>query len=184
MKKLNLYEFIKFWSQFYNDRKYPDGKLYDPYISDEGFFGKNEFLRNLWKWKMQVHFNKKSNQKALKLMEEQRETIRNFRKSKIGFKDLYDFSGKIFKNGIIYRIFLIHICKPEEYPIFDQYVFKAFSFIVKKEIVKDPKDIKEYLRYRDFVFSVHKNCGISLREIDKGLMAFGQFLTNPAKILR
>jgi hypothetical protein len=183
MNKLNWQKFIKFWSQFYNDSQNLDEKLYYPYISDEGFLKKDDFLKNLWRWKMQVHYNNKSNQRALKLMEENKEIIRSFRNSRSSFDDLYNFSGKIFRSGIIYSIFLFHICKPSEYPIFDQHVFRAFTFIAKKEIIKDTKDIKNYWEYRDFVFCIHRKCKISLRDIDKGLMAFGQFLVNPSKIL-
>lgn len=181
--KLNLQEFIKFWSQFYSDNQNFDEKFYYPYISNEGLL-KDDFLKNLWRWKMQVHYNNSSNQRALKLMEENKEIIRNFSKSNPDFDDLYNFSRKIFRSGIVYSIFLFHICKPEEYPIFDQHVFRAFTFITKKEIIKDTTDIKDYWKYRDFVFSIHRRYKVNLRDIDKGLMAFGQFLDSPQKFLK
>lgn len=181
MKKLDWKEFINFWSQFYSDSQ-NDNTLYYPYINDNGLLG-DDSLRNLWLWKMQGFFKYKKSQKALKSMEEKKKIIVNFRKSKSSFNDMYNFSREIFRSGIVYSVFLIHICKPEEYPIFDQHTFRSFNFITKKEFGKKPKDKKDYLKYRRFVFRIHKKHKINLRDIDKGLMAFGQFLSNPQKLL-
>jgi len=182
MKKLDWKEFINFWSQFYNDSRDRDEKLYYPYISNNGLL-KDDSLRNLWCWKMGHHFKSKNNQIALKLMEEKKKLFINFRRSKPSLNDLHNFSKKIFRNGIVYSVFLIHICKPEKYPIFDQHVFRSFIFITKKEIVKQPTDIKDYHKYKDFVLSISRKYKIDLRNIDKGLMSFGQFLANPQKFL-
>jgi len=183
MNKLNWKKFINFWSRFYSDSQNLDKKLYYPYISNKGLL-KDNSLKNLWRWKMQVHFKNRNNQRALILMEQNKKNIINYRKSNPSFSDLYDFSKKIFKNGIVYSIFLIHICRPEEYPIFDQHVFRSFIFITRKEIIDKPETKEDYLEYRKFVFSIHKKHKIDLRKIDKGLMAFGQFLVNPLKILK
>lgn len=183
MNKLNWEKFLNFWSQFYDDSQDIDKKLYYPYIDDKGLL-KGGSLKNLWRWKMQVHFKNENSQRALMLMEKDKKTILNYRKSNPSFNTLYNFSKKIFKNGIVYSIFLMHICRPEEYPIFDQHVFRSFVFITKKEIVDKPEKIEDYLKYRKFVLFVHKKHKIDLRKIDKGLMAFGQFLVNPSKILK
>ena len=182
-KKLNWPEFIKFWSQFYADSKHPDKRLYYPYIND---LSKDGFLDKLWLWKMGVHFYNKTNKKALKLMRKNIEVIRNSRKSNPSFNNLYEFSRKIFKSGIIYPVFLIHICKPQKYPIFDQNVFRSFIFLTtkEKEIVDTPKDIRDYLNYRKFVFQIHAKYKIKLRDINKALMAFGQFLKDRPQFLK
>lgn len=180
-KKLSWRNFINFWKQFYDNRKHPDEKFYYPYIND---LSKEDFLDKLWLWKMSFHLFSKNNQRKLALMKEDKETIRNFRKSNPSFNDLYNFSRKIFQTGVVYPVFLIHICKPNKYPIFDQNVFRAFIFITKKKIVDLPKNIRDYLNYRKFVFEIHKKHKISFRDIDKALMAFGQFLDNPQKFLK
>jgi len=182
MKKLDWKEFIRFWSRFYSDSQNRDNEFYNPYIGNEGLLRDNS-LRNLWRWKMQGFFKYKKSQKALKSMEEKKEIIVNFRKSKSNFDDMYNFSREIFRSGIVYSIFLIHICKPEEYPIFDQHTFRSFNFITKKEFGSKPKDKEDYLKYKRFIFRVNKEYKIDLRDIDKALMAFGQFLANPQKFL-
>ena len=182
MNKLNLCEFIKFWSQFYNDSQNLDEKFYYPYISNSGLL-KDDALDQLWLWKMGKYFLKIC-QKQIKLIKENKEDILKFRKSNPNQEVLCNFSKRFFPTGLIYQIFLMHICRPEEYPIFDQYVFRTFMFITKKERVDKPKNIKDYLEYKEFIFHIHRRCKISLRDIDKGLMAFGQFLANPSKILK
>lgn len=180
-KKLNWSQFIDFWKEYYYNPKNQDEKYYYPYIDN---LSKNDFLEKLWRWKMQVHFYNRYNQKALKLMEENKETIRNFRGSKPTFEELYIFSRKIFKSGVVYQIFLMHICKPNEYPIFDQNVFRSFIFLTTGKIIKTPQDIQEYLDYKEFVFKINKKYNIKLRYIDYALFAFGQFLANPKKFLK
>lgn len=182
MKKLYWKEFINFWLQFYSDNQGLDKKLYYPYISNNGLL-KDDSLKNLWRWKMQGFFTYQRNQKALKSMEGKKDIIINFRRSKPSFNDLYDFSKKIFPNGIVYSVFLIHICKPKGYPIFDQHVFRSFNFITKKEIGKKPENKEDYLKYRNFILRIHKKYKIDLRDVDKGLMTFGQFLVGPQKFL-
>ncbi|MDO8500021.1 MAG: hypothetical protein Q7S66_05230 [bacterium] len=182
MNKLNWLKFIEFWSQFYNDSQNLDEKFYYPNISNEGLL-KPDALDELWLWKMgQYYF--KIFQKQIKLIKEEKGAILKLRKSNFNHEVLYNFSKRFFPSGLIYQIFLMHICKPEEYPIFDQHVFRAFTFITKKEMAHKPKNIKDYWKYREFVFQIYKEYKISLRDIDKGLMAFGQFLANPSKILK
>jgi len=183
MNKSDWQKFIEQYSKDYDDSQDRDGKLYYPYISDEGFLKKDDFLKNLWQWKMQVHYYNKNSKKALKLMEGKKEKIRNFRKSKPSFDELCNFSREIFPTGLIYPIFLMHICKPEEYPIFDQHVFRAFTYRTKNIIVDKPKSIEDYQKYKEFVFQI-KKYGFSLRSIDKSLMAYGQSLVNSKKILK
>jgi hypothetical protein len=180
-KKLTWQKFIDFWKQFYDDRQHPDEKFYFPYIND---LSEGDFLDKLWRWKMGLHFKNKSNQKVLNLIKENTETIRNFRKSEPTFNELYEFSEKIFKSGIVYRIFLVHICKPNDYPIFDQHVFRAFNFLVTGKITNMPTNIKDYLNYKKFVLKIHRQYDLNLRDIDRALMAFGQFLNNPKKFLK
>lgn len=174
-------QFINFWKQFYYDPHHEDEKYYYPYINN---LSKEDFLDKLWRWKMQVpYFNNRSNQRKLELMKQNKAEIRSFRKSETTFNKLYSFSRKFFRSGVVYSVFLIHICKPEEYPIFDQHVYRAFHFIKNRKIVKEPRSFQNYLDYRDFILRIHRKHSLNLRDIDKALMAFGKFLENPLKYL-
>lgn len=104
-KKLDWKQFINFWKQFYDEGRHPDKKFYDPYINN---LSKGDFLDKLWRWKMGAHFHNRNNQKALRLLKENKETIRNYRQTSTSFDELYDFSKKIFQSGVIYSVFLMH----------------------------------------------------------------------------
>jgi hypothetical protein len=182
MNELDWKKFIGFWSQFYTAGTNPDDKFYYPFISDEGL-SKVSALDELWLWKMGKYYFTVF-WKQLESIKQNKENILKFRALDPGFEILHAFSKKFFPGGLIYQIFLMHICRPEEYPIFDQHVFRAFTFITKKEIVDKPKNIQDYLGYKQYIFEIRKESGISLREIDKGLMAFGQFLAKPEKFLK
>ncbi|MBU2524073.1 hypothetical protein KKG71_02680 [Patescibacteria group bacterium] len=181
IKKQPWEQFIHFWSQFYDEQGDADEKFYNPYIND---LSKEDFLDKLWRWKMGVHFHNRNNQKALRLMEEQKERIREYRNTKPTFDELWNFSREIFAGGLIYSIFLIHICKPKDYPIFDQHAFRSFIFLTKGEIIKEPQNIADYKDYKRFILKIHKEFDVNLRDIDKAFMAFGQFLNDPVKFMK
>lgn len=175
-KELDWPRFIDFWKQFYDERTHPDREFYDPYIND---LSKDDSLDKLWQWKMGVHFDNRNSQKALRLMKENKETIRTYRETYPSFQELHDFAKRIFQSGVIYSVFLMHICAPERYPIFDQNVFRSFIFLTTGKIGEAPQEIQDYLRYREFVFKIHKHYKADFRDIDQALMAFGQFLAKP-----
>jgi len=86
--------------------------------------------------------------------------------------------------GTIWRIFWLHIQHPDTFPIYDQHVHRAMAFMIGSPIpVEIPPDkpdagkpdkVKCYLAtYRPFV---EQFAGFTLRQIDRALMTFGQFL--------
>lgn len=180
-KKLDWRQFINFWKQYYDEGKHPDKKFYDPCINN---LSRDDFLDRLWRWKMGFHLDSGSNKKKLELMNKNKEVIRKFRRGKPTFKELHNFSRETFKSGVVYQVFLMHICKHNEYPIFDQNVFRSFIFLTTGKIIEVPQDIQDYLDYRKFVFKIHKRYKINFRDIDKALMVFGQFLNNRQKFLK
>ena len=118
------------------------------------------------------------------------ENINAFRFGKMTKKDFEGKTKDIFPTGIIWRIFLFHIARPFEYPIADKNVFRACKTHKK---VNDQKDWMGYMHYMDYFFEVAISAGIitekpkgdennireivgKLKEVDKALFAFGQFL--------
>jgi len=83
-----------------------------------------------------------------------------------------------FGGGMIWRIFLLHIWRPDRYPIFDQHVYRAMRYIQTGKIEKIPASygaissiyLKEYLA---FYMSFPESSG---RRVDKALWSFGKFL--------
>ena len=90
---------------------------------------------------------------------------------------------------------MFHIIWPNEFTILDQHVIRSFLFLQKGHLEKKTGYLIEgdniklhndclYNKYNDFVHAINKEHGVSLRDIDKALMAFGQFLNNPQKFLK
>lgn len=84
-----------------------------------------------------------------------------------------------FINGVIWKIYLLHIIAPSKYPIFDQHVCRAFYFISKnqkKEIPERNKD-KEMIYFDEYIdFFNRLSKEISRKKLDEALWAFGKFL--------
>ena len=78
--------------------------------------------------------------------------------------------------------FLLHIIRPEEYPIFDIHVYRAYTFITngKSDELANYNNPKKYILYKErylpFYSSLTALSGCSLTDIDKALWAFGKFI--------
>lgn len=110
-----------------------------------------------------------------------------------GLKKNYDeeiFQANFKDVSSIWKIFLKHIISPEQFPIFDQHVFRSFWFLTTGEIkeIEDvltdaiPNSHKERAKedvynnkYLPFVRQLSKD-DVPLKKIDEALMAFGRFL--------
>jgi hypothetical protein len=190
MNKLKLCEFIKFWSQFYNDPKNLDRKYYFPHIFPINRSLNPNDLEKLFEWKngMPLSGNKK---KALKLAIKRLDEINNFRRlDRISKKDIKLFfkfvSENIIRSGIVWRIFVLHIARPKELPMIDRFNFKAIEFLKthKNKQINNSQSIEEYLQFKKTFNNLVVKSSQNYREVDKALMVFGQFLDNPSKILR
>jgi hypothetical protein len=89
----------------------------------------------------------------------------------------------VFANGgVIWRIFWLHCWQPKRWPIYDQHVFRAMSFIQsgrREEIpARDPEKIESYVScYLPF----HERFSdMNLRHVDRALWRFGKFLKEEA----
>lgn len=91
-------------------------------------------------------------------------------------------------------MFLFHIIWPNKFSILDQHVIRTFIFLKEGKLEKSTdvlirqdeiqmNNSSLYYRYNEFVHKISKEHNISLRDIDKALMAFGKFLAGPLKNL-
>ena len=195
-KKLNWQEFVDFWNEYYDNSGKTDGDYYNPYINQKlTKIG----LGKLWQWKMQDNYDRfKNKREQVQKMCNDVEYLKGFQKrglSEDNFRQLLKYSYSIVRYGNVYRIFLFHIIWPNKFTILDQHVIRSFIFLQKGDLEKNTQYLIErdniklhndclYNKYNDFVHMINKKYGISLRDIDKALMAFGQFLNNPQKFLK
>jgi len=173
----NLKSFIKFWAKLYDY----DNNTYKEYIHKKI---NSENLNRLFQWK---------NGKDGKFSDSQ---IIFLKKIRIG--ELNKLRNNSFENiekkleyittGIIWKIFLMHILNPNEIPIFDRHVYRAYSFIKFGKITELPtynktkyKEFKE--GYRKFFTELKQETNLHHKTIDDALWAYGKFLKSYSVLL-
>lgn len=122
-KSNDLNSFIETWSKLYS---FSNEAIYKNTIFKEQF-SKND-IQNLFVWK-----------NGMKLSVLKQKSLNEKIKSKL--KIINDFKSddeinlnafrKEFKNlnATVWKIFLLHIIKPNKYPIYDQHIHRTFLFI-------------------------------------------------------
>lgn len=170
-------QFVRFWaSRYHND----DG-LYIPNI--RGPHSATQ-LQALFRWKMGDRFFNHHLPRLKKDFFGRYEESRSVLK-RLGGNDnrqvAEHFLNHFKKGGAIYRIFWLHCCDFQRFPIYDQHVHRAMVFIEDGEIEELPKlgpqtVVHHYLnRYLPFWESFHKN---DARDVDRALWVFGKCLKN------
>ncbi len=179
-KIANMREFIQFWQGYYSEGKYPE-KDYLYHLKKDGTLTPEDLLYLLeWKnanplsQKKQLIFEN-AKQNLDKLMKYRK--LNRFKADHV--HELYSLVSEIVRAGLIWKIFLMHLARPDEFPIFDQHVYRAYFFLKSAEITdrtftKD--DINLYREYFSYVTKLRNETSLDLRTIDKGLFAFGRFL--------
>jgi len=185
--------FIRYWSQFHRDgpKKLGTDNTID-YETELNLGAKlsRENIKNLLRWKAPRHLTHvtlsgkncgQSNAKVARVLAKQI-SLNRFRNGEIGESAMRDSLDKIFPTGIVYRVFVLHICKPLVFPIADQHVFRAFRYHTNRDL---SDSWEKYDRYKEYFFSLashlptHKCPSKQLQELkmlDSALMMFGQFL--------
>lgn len=185
-------EFVEFWSQFY-DYRVPllNGEGDIDYFAELNVDGKldQQNISRLLRWKdprllteTTLHGKNKGKQnntvaKVVALVAK----LNEFRQGSITDCEARCMVDGIFKQGIVYRVFLLHIAKPHLYPMGDQHVFRVFALHNRTKV---PTDWSSYDCFRRYFAKLAAATGVDeelknvrdLKRIDNALMAFGQFL--------
>ncbi len=173
--KSNLNEFIDYWSNIYAYDQRFNEKLYQQNINADPIEKDNIEQLFLWKNGMNLSANKTSSlsEKILTKLE----LINHFR---IDVPD-FDIIRNTFKNvSAIWLIFLAHIISPKKYPIFDQHVYRAYSYLTTGKIKgisnydKEKLEIyeKEYLPF----FNQNLRNVKDYKKLDEAMWSFGRNL--------
>jgi len=161
MEKCAEKEFIEENKKKYS---YPNDILYSINIGKKLT---NERILKLYEWK-----------NGMKLSQKKMESVEN--NYPIGLKE--DLVGRYLDSrrpgGPIWNIFYLHINNPEEWPIFDQHVYRAMRSILNKEINKLPTNKEKiYKIYRDEYKPFFKRFREKSHRIkDKAFFAYGKSL--------
>jgi len=170
----NIQDFIEFWSKQY---AYNNENTYYNSITKE-VFELND-IQNLYIWKNGMKLSmlkQKSLDAKIKAKLSIINTLKKYKTINIeGFKtEFKDVSA-------VWKIFLLHTLKPNEYPIYDQHIHRAFLFIHNEDwsnisndsVTNKNKELFYFERYLPFVESINYS---DLKKLDEAFFAFGQFL--------
>jgi len=166
-------DFVDFWGSFYN---YSFENSYVPFIGKKRFSSKD--LTTLFEWKNGGKLAQKK-KKALENIIDRIDQI-NALKSKFCIDTFLKEFG--FVKGAIWKMFLLHIIQPDNFPIFDQHVYRAYLFIAKNKRGEIPDNKrKQDIYFSEYVpfFNEMAGNGISRKKLDEALWAFGKFLKTP-----
>jgi hypothetical protein len=167
-------KFIDFWADQWSAKdKQQDAILYTPYIRKPLT---PDSLRKLFEWKNQMPLAKKKLKTVDRFISRLKELER--------LSDTTDpktFLDTFKDGGAIWRIFLLHCWSQSKYPIYDQHVHRAMTFICERRCEEiggwnDRKKIEAYVRkYIPFFNSLGTH---GPQRIDQALMVLGRFIKN------
>lgn len=79
--------------------------------------------------------------------------------------------------GFIWALFILHCYYPEEYPLYDQHVYRAYRYHETNGQVNTAtasNSWKEYAKYRAFFLDLKEKHGYQYWLLDRGLWAYGK----------
>ncbi len=165
--------FIKFWQKLYF---YPLSDLYNNTINKKEF--EIEDIQQLFIWKNGMKLSKIKQSSLEKNIIAKIIIINSYKNDKNFNLNNFNFN---FKNlSAVWKIFLLHIIKPESYPIYDQHIHRAYNFIHKipyKEISNTISNIdKENFYFSTYLPFIQNLKVFGLKNIDEAFFSFGQFI--------
>lgn len=183
-KATDLNSFISAWSKLYS---YSNEAIYNKSIVKETLTKTD--IQNLYKWKNGMKLSVLK-QKSLDTKITSKLSIINALKNDANL-DIEYFKNEFRNISAVWKIFLLHIIKPNKYPIYDQHIHRAFLFIHKENwsnisntsINNKAKEQFYFERYLPFIESQNIK---DLKKLDEAFFAFGQFLNtrNYSTLLR
>jgi hypothetical protein len=146
-------DFISFWSKCYAEGKYSD-EDYEKNLNRRGFLTPKN-VQYLLEWKNANPLSKRK-QALVDKIKKDITKINMFRSlSKVSdqeFKRFWSFLSTIISYGIVWKVFLLHISRPNDFPIVDQHVLRAWNFLSKRRVEEPEQTLENYRIYRIFFF--------------------------------
>lgn len=166
--------FIESWSKFYG---YGKDSLYKENIIEAQLSEYN--LLKLYEWK---NGSELSELKLKSFNEHILVNLNRINKLRLEPSIRKDEFLKEFQSikGAVWKIFLLHILKPHQFPIYDQHIHRAYNYMHGLPIEAVTNDIKQEHKI-DFYFEYYlpfvKSINVSdLKKMDEAFFAFGKLL--------
>ncbi|CAH0995087.1 hypothetical protein EMA8858_01207 [Emticicia aquatica] len=175
-------QFVEVWSQFY-DYNSPWEPNYNKHIKIGKPFTHNDIIK-LFEWENQAGLGRI---RAGAIKDKIYPEIDYVNDMKFEESiDINEYNNKFITVPAVSRTFLLHIIKPEVYPLYDLNVHIAYNFIhdIDSKLhpfpVRPEDKIKFYFRkLMPFIESVRGN--YSLKKVDEALNSFGQLIKRNPK---
>lgn len=165
--------FVTYWSKLYF---YKLSEKYDTRISNK-IYSPND-LKEFYIWKNGMILSKLKLKSFEDKILSKIEIINNF-KLDVNF-NIEEYL-KEFKNvKFVWKIFLLHLIKPDKYPIYDQHIHRAYLYINKlnwiniSEKIKDEE--KSIFYFDSYLPFIEKEVKLKIKNIDEAMYTFGKFL--------
>jgi hypothetical protein len=175
--------FVEHWSQLYDPNNNWESSYYK-HIKFEKPFTHNDLLK-LFEWESQAGLGKIRTAAIKDKIYPHLDYINDMKFEKE--IDLKEFNEKFSTVAAVSRTLLLHIIKPEVYPLYDQNIHVAYNFIHGIELgandypVKAEKRLKFYFKQLvPFIKSVKGD--IPMKKIDEALNTFGQLVKRNPKV--
>ncbi|RZS93863.1 hypothetical protein [Aquimarina brevivitae] len=171
---INLDEFIASWSKLYS---YPLEYKYSNSIHKDEF--DEDDIKSLFEWKNGMNLSTAKNDSLENKVLSKINIINDLKTQKN--LDLKTFKVEFYNLSAVWKIFLLHVIKPNEYPIYDQHVHRTYLFIndldwsnISNSSISNKN--KEAFYFNEYCKFIKKSDFKDLRAMDKAFFAFGQFL--------
>lgn len=170
----SLQLFIDSWSKLYTS-PYEDSYIVN--ISKRIFT--EDDIQSLYVWKNGMKLSKLKQVSLDTKIKAKLSTINNFKSEDSIDLDVFKIE---FKNiSAVWKIFLLHIIKPNKYPIYDQHTHRSFLFIHDEDYSKLTSDSisnknKEVFYFDKYWPFIEESQIQNLKKLDEAFFAFGQFL--------
>ena len=168
----SLQEFISFWSKLY---------VYDNAVLYERIHNKTlseDDLKDLYKWKNGMKLSQAKEKSLNTKIISKLEIVNNLRAAS-NF-DLEYFLKEFKQVSGVWKVFLLHILKPNRFPIYDQHVHRAYRFINNQSSNDIRASMKESLKlefyFEEYYPFVRQSQITDLKKMDEAFFAFGQFI--------
>ena len=168
----SLQEFISFWSKLYvYDNAVLYERIHNTTLSEDD-------LKDLYKWKNGMKLSQ-AKEKSLNTKIISKIDIVNNLRATSNF-DLEYFLKEFKQVSVVWKVFLLHILKPNRFPIYDQHVHRAYRFINNqssdgiKASMNESVKLKFY--FEEYYPFVRESKITDLKKMDEAFFAFGQFI--------
>ena len=176
----NPQKFIEEWSKVY---VYPNEEKYTNNIN-EGLDTDSSMLK-LFEWK---------NGTGDVIYKSKFDRVKDFIGKRDELKKLSrNFNWEYYENliepqqgSVIWKVFLLHLIDPKEFPIYDQHVFRSFKFFTNGVIEDRPKSDQDYYKtykyeYLEWFNRLKNEYDLEPRMMDKSFFSFGKMLKTISK---